>query len=159
KTTVTNDGSVTKPGVPNVPKDQSESENESWGDSGDDDSNDDDSVDVSNDNDDDVDIDADGDNEASDSERTNSDKDENPNLNPNDNEKEEYKEEYVCTLKNYEFTDDEEAYDELYKDVNVRLKDAEHEKEGKGDAEMTDTSRDDVSQEKSYDQVKDDAHV
>ncbi|GJY73924.1 hypothetical protein Tco_0478355 [Tanacetum coccineum] len=124
----------------------------------DDDSNDDDSDDVSND-DDDVDCDANGDNEASDSDRTNFDEDENPNLNQNDDEEEEYKEEYVRTPKNYEFTDDEEEYEELYKDVNVRLKDAKHEKEGKGDAEMTDVGRDDVSQKKSYEQVKDDAHV
>nr|GEY93007.1 hypothetical protein [Tanacetum cinerariifolium] len=47
----------------------------------------------------------------------------------------------------------------LYKDVNVRLKDAEHKEVGKGDAEMTDAVRDDVSQEKSYEQVKDDTHV
>ncbi|GKE94006.1 hypothetical protein Tco_1578861, partial [Tanacetum coccineum] len=123
-----------------------------------DDSNDDDSDDVSND-DDDVDIDADGDNEASDSERTDSDKDENPNLNQNDDEEEEYKEEYVRTPENYEFFDDKEECEELYKDVNVRLKDAEHKEEGKGDAKMTDVGRDDISQEKSYEQVKDDAHV
>ncbi|GJZ93293.1 hypothetical protein Tco_0665358 [Tanacetum coccineum] len=130
KTTVINEGTGTKPGVPNVPKDQSKSENKSWGDSGDDDSNDDDSTDVSNNDDDDVDSDVDGDNEASDSERTNSNEDENPNLNQNDDEKEEYEEEYI-----------------------------QHEKEGKGDAEMTDAGRDDVSQEKSYEQVEDDAHV
>ncbi|GKG32783.1 hypothetical protein Tco_0430293, partial [Tanacetum coccineum] len=57
-----------------------------------------------------------------------------------------------------EFSDDEE-YEELYKDMNVRLKDVEHEEEGKGDAEMTDAGRDDVSQEKSYEKVEDDAHV
>nr|GFC71710.1 hypothetical protein [Tanacetum cinerariifolium] len=45
------------------------------------------------------------------------------------------------------------------KDVNVRLKDAEHKEVGKGDAEMTDVVRDDVSQEKSHEQVKDDTHV
>nr|GEX58082.1 hypothetical protein [Tanacetum cinerariifolium] len=51
----------------------------------------------------------------------------------------------------------EEEYEELYKDMNVRLKDAKH--EGKGDAEMTGDGRDDVSQENSYEQVEDDAHV
>ncbi|GJV24147.1 hypothetical protein Tco_1376842 [Tanacetum coccineum] len=158
ETTGTNEGTSTIPRVPNILKYQSESENESWGDS-DDDSNDDDSDDVNNDDDDDVDNDADGDNEASDTERTDSDDDENPNLNQNNDEEEEYEEEYVRTPKNYEFSDDEEEYEELYKDVNVRLKDAEHEEDGKGDAEMTDTSRDDVSQEKSYEQVEDDAHV
>ncbi|GJU99661.1 hypothetical protein Tco_1328932, partial [Tanacetum coccineum] len=90
KTTGKNEGTDTKPGVPDVPKDQYESENEFWGNSKDDDSNDDDSDDVSNDDDDDVDSDADGDNEASDSEKTDSDKDENPNLNQNDDEEEEY---------------------------------------------------------------------
>ncbi|GJW78416.1 hypothetical protein Tco_0140098 [Tanacetum coccineum] len=69
-------------------------------------------------------------------------------------------EEYVHTPDNYKFIDDdEEEYEELYKDVNVRLKDAEHEQEGKGDAEMTDASHEDVSQEKSYEQVEDDAYV
>ncbi|GJZ81931.1 hypothetical protein Tco_0646925 [Tanacetum coccineum] len=119
KTTGTNEGTVTKPGLQ---------------------------------------IDADGDNEASDSEKTDSDEDENPNLNQNDDE-EEYEEEYVRTPKNNEFSDDDEEYDELYKDVNLRLKDVEHEEEGKRDAEMTDAGHDDVSQEKSYEQVKDDAYV
>ncbi|GJT48169.1 hypothetical protein Tco_0974326 [Tanacetum coccineum] len=142
-------------GVPDVPKYQYESKNESWEDSEDDNNTDDD-----NDDDDDVvDSDADGDNEASDSERTDSDEDENPNLNQNDDEQEEYKEEYVRTPDNYEFSDDDEEYEELYKDVNMRLKDVEHEEERKGDAEMTDAGRDDVSQEKSYEQVEDDSHV
>ncbi|GKD77420.1 hypothetical protein Tco_1340041, partial [Tanacetum coccineum] len=43
----------------------------------------------------------------------------NPNLNQNDDEKKEYEEEYVRTPSNYEFTDDDEEYEELYKDVNV----------------------------------------
>nr|GEV51310.1 hypothetical protein [Tanacetum cinerariifolium] len=55
-----------------------------------------------------------------------------------------YEEEYVRTLEKYESTDDEyehvdeEVYEELYKDVNVRLKDVEQGEEGKGDAEKTD---------------------
>ncbi|GKF36939.1 hypothetical protein Tco_0113697 [Tanacetum coccineum] len=120
------------------------------GDSKDDDSNDDDGDDVSND-DDDVDNDADGDNKASDSEKTNSDEDENPYLNLKDDKEEEY----VHTPENYEFTNDEEEYDELYKDVNVSLKDAEHEEEGKRGAEITDAGHD----ENLYEQVKDVAHV
>nr|GFA73464.1 hypothetical protein [Tanacetum cinerariifolium] len=52
----------------------------------------------------------------------------NPYLNLKDDEEEEYKEGYVHTPKNYEFTDDEEECDELYKDVNVRLYTAEFEK-------------------------------
>nr|GEY02712.1 hypothetical protein [Tanacetum cinerariifolium] len=95
----------------------------------DNDRNDDDSGDLSNDDDDDVDSDAGGDNEVSDSEKTNSDKDENP------------------------------KYEELYKDVNVRLKDAKHEEERKGDAKMTDAGRDDGTQQTTYEQVKDDEHL
>nr|GEW54484.1 integrase, catalytic region, zinc finger, CCHC-type, peptidase aspartic, catalytic [Tanacetum cinerariifolium] len=139
KTTSTNERNGTIRGVPDVPKYQSESENKSWGNREDGDSNDDESDDVNND--DDVDSDADDDNEASDSEKTNSDEDENPNLNQNDNDEDEDKyeeEEYVRTPDNYEFIDDEEEYEQLYKDVNVRLRDAKHGEEGKEDAEKTD---------------------
>ncbi|GJT51941.1 retrovirus-related pol polyprotein from transposon TNT 1-94 [Tanacetum coccineum] len=167
KTTSTNKGTGTKPGVPDVTKVQYESENKSWGDSGDDDSNNDE---INDDDDDDVDSDADCDNEASDSEKTDSDKDENPNLNQNDNEEEETQDdEYEHTPDYYVPTDEEtndeykefneEEYEELYKDVNVRLKDEEHEKEGKADAEMKNAGRDDVSREISYEQVEDDANV
>nr|GFB64507.1 hypothetical protein [Tanacetum cinerariifolium] len=80
---------------------------------------------------------------------TNSDDDENPTLNLKDDKKEEYKEEYeekyVHTLENYEFTDNEEEFEELYKDVNMRLKDPKHEEKGKGYAKMTDAGRDDVT--------------
>nr|GEU92506.1 hypothetical protein [Tanacetum cinerariifolium] len=66
-----------------------------------------------------------------------------PGVPDNDDEEKEYEEEYVRTRDNYEFTDDDEEYEELYKDVNVRLKDAEHEEERKGDVKMTDAGRDD----------------
>ncbi|GJQ97139.1 hypothetical protein Tco_0008278 [Tanacetum coccineum] len=130
----------------------------------DDDSNDDDSDDVnkddddvSNDDDDDANRDDDDDNDDSDSERTDSDEDENPTLNLKDDEEEEtHDDEYVHTPNYYVPTDeetndehkefDEEEYDELYKDVNVRSKDAEHEKEGKEDAEMTDDGREDKTE-------------
>ncbi|GJV56293.1 hypothetical protein Tco_1457298 [Tanacetum coccineum] len=132
KTSGTDEGTGTKPGVPSVPKYLSESENESWGDSGDDDDyNDDDSNEVTKDDDDEDD---------------------------NDDEEEEHEEEYVRTPDSFEFNDDEEEYDELYKDVDVKSLDAEREKEGKGDAEMTDADKN-VSQERSYEQVVDDAHV
>nr|GEU65580.1 hypothetical protein [Tanacetum cinerariifolium] len=151
KTTTTDKETGTIPGVPDVPKYHSESEKESWGNSKDDDRNDDDS------NDDD---DADGDKEVSDSEKTDSDEDENPNLNQNDDDEEEYKEEeYVHTLDNYEFTDDEEEYEELYKDVNVRLSYVEHGDEGKEDAEKNIAGHDAGTQETTYEQVKDDEHV
>ncbi|GJY94635.1 retrovirus-related pol polyprotein from transposon TNT 1-94 [Tanacetum coccineum] len=53
--------------------------------------------------------------------------------------------------------DDKEAkYEELYKDVNVRL--IEHDEHEKEDDEMTDVGRDDTQQTK-YEQVKDDEHV
>ncbi|GJX22816.1 hypothetical protein Tco_0227261 [Tanacetum coccineum] len=39
------------------------------------------------------------------------------------------------------------------------MKDAEHEEEGKGDAKMIDASRDDGTQQTTYEQVKDDEHV
>ncbi|GJU83006.1 hypothetical protein Tco_1285371 [Tanacetum coccineum] len=141
KTTGTDEGTGTKPGVLNVPKYLCESENESWGDSGDDERNDDDSDEVTKDDDDDVDSDVEDDKEASDSKKTDSDEDENPNLNQNDDEEEEYEEEYVRNLDRVEFTDDEE-YEELYKDVNIRLQATEHEEEEKEDEEMTDAGHD-----------------
>nr|GEW38087.1 hypothetical protein [Tanacetum cinerariifolium] len=47
----------------------------------------------------------------------------------------------------------------LYKDINVRLKDAEHEEEGKGDAEMTNVGCNDGTQQTTYEQFKDEEHV
>nr|GEX37339.1 hypothetical protein [Tanacetum cinerariifolium] len=134
KTTGTYEGTGTIPGVPDLPKYQSESDDESWDDIEDDD-NDDDSDDVSK-----------GDDDKADS---------------NDDE-EEHDEEYVQSLEKYESDDDkenidEEEYDDLYKDVDEKSLRAEHEKEGKGDAEMTDADQD-VSQEKSNEQVVEDAH-
>ncbi|GJU95179.1 hypothetical protein Tco_1319935 [Tanacetum coccineum] len=149
KKTSTSKGTGTKPGVPDVLKDQSKSENESWGDSGDDESNDEASKEVSDDDDGkDGESDDDSNDDASDDERTESDEDEIPDLNQNVNDKEEeYEEEYVHTPENYESTDDEtenveeEEYnridEELYKDVSVKLSVVEHDGEGKGDAEMT----------------------
>ncbi|GJX61751.1 hypothetical protein Tco_0294651 [Tanacetum coccineum] len=77
--------------------------------------------------------------------------------------------EYVRNPEIYELTNDEnehvdeEEYDRinevLYKDVKVELKDAKHGEKGKGDAEIPDACHDDVTQEKLYDQVEDDAHV
>ncbi|GKB87745.1 hypothetical protein Tco_0960017 [Tanacetum coccineum] len=100
-----------QPKVPDKSKDKTTSTDEGTvlGDS-DDDRNDDDSDYVTNDDDDNVDSHAGGGNEAS----------------------------VIRTPDSYGFIDDDEEYEELYKDVNVRLKDVEHEEEGKGDAEMTD---------------------
>ncbi|GJR71258.1 retrovirus-related pol polyprotein from transposon TNT 1-94 [Tanacetum coccineum] len=116
KTTCTDEGTGTKPGVPDVPKYQSESDDESRGNSKDDD------------------------NDANDSVMTNSDDDDNPYFTMKDYKEEEHDEEYVQSPEKYESDDDnenidEKEYDDLYKDV------------------------DDVSQEKSYEQVVEDAHV
>ncbi|GJR34397.1 retrotransposon protein, putative, ty1-copia subclass [Tanacetum coccineum] len=161
---------VSGSGVPDVPKYQSESDYKSWGDSEDDDNddnsedddNDDDSDDVNKGDDDKADSDDDG-NDALDSERTDSDDDENLSFTLKDYEEEEHDEEYVQSYEKYEFNDDnenmdEEEYDDLYKDVDVKSLRAEHEREGKSDAEMADADQD-VSQEKSYEQVVKDAHV
>ncbi|GJS62538.1 hypothetical protein Tco_0657322 [Tanacetum coccineum] len=174
KTAGTAEGTGTKPGVPNVPTYEFRSNNESKGDSQDDESNDVDSDDDndSDNKDDNSKNDDDGDSNADDNERTDSDSDEevNPNLNPKDDEEEETQDdEYVRTPNYYVPTNeesreenrefDEEEYDELYKDVNITLKDIELKKEGKGDAEMTDVGLKDISQEKTYEQVVDDAHM
>ncbi|GJW14190.1 hypothetical protein Tco_0018323 [Tanacetum coccineum] len=172
------EGIGTKPGVPDVPKYDSESKKESWGDSREEDYDDeDDTEDESNNdcNDDDNGNDDDGDNDDNNDdsidERTESDKDENPNLiqsnEEHEDEEEEYVDERVHTPKNHELTDEkdnakeenkEEKYDaeELYKDVNVNLR--------KEDVEMTDVDQGgedehNVSQESGFEQVEEDAHV
>ncbi|GKC13810.1 hypothetical protein Tco_1010592 [Tanacetum coccineum] len=53
----------------------------------------------------------------------------------------------------------DEEYDDLYKDINVRSKVAEHKEVGKGYVEMTDATRESGSQENSYEQVIEDAHM
>ncbi|GJT56427.1 retrovirus-related pol polyprotein from transposon TNT 1-94 [Tanacetum coccineum] len=110
KTSGTNEGISTKPGVPDVPKYHSESENESWGDSDDDESNDDKSDEVTKDDEEDEDG-----NDAHDSERTDSDDDdENPSFTLKDYDEEEHDEEYESD------DDKENVYKEedgdLYKD-------------------------------------------
>nr|GFB62105.1 hypothetical protein [Tanacetum cinerariifolium] len=136
-------------GAGSQPKVLDESEHKTTRDSGDDGSNDDDSDEVTKDDDkDDVESDAYKDKEASDNEKTDYDEDENLNVNQNDDEEEEHEEECVRTPNSFEFNDDEEEYNELYKDVDVKWLDAECEKERKGDAEMTDVVKND-SQERS----------
>ncbi|GJR40561.1 hypothetical protein Tco_1216245 [Tanacetum coccineum] len=130
--------------VPDVPKDQSESKNESWGESRDDNDSNYDSDDVSDDDGTNDDSDDDGGDNDNDNKRTESDEDKNPNLNQNDDDKEEdYEDEYMHTPSSNESTDDENEHvdeeeyaridNELYKDVNVELKDVKHGKEGKRD--------------------------
>ncbi|GJZ07259.1 hypothetical protein Tco_0541052 [Tanacetum coccineum] len=136
------EGTGTKPGVPDVPKYDSKSEKESWGDSGEEDDDDeDDSEDESDDDNNDDDAD-------------NDDNDDNGDNDDNDDDKE--KEECVD-----EFTDEEDNADnvkeetkeeiddaeELYRDVNMNLR--------KEDVEMTDAhqggaDQHNVSQESGF---------
>ncbi|GKD49805.1 hypothetical protein Tco_1278781 [Tanacetum coccineum] len=108
-------------------------------DSQDDESNDDDD-DNDSDNKDDESKDDDGNFDAGDNERFDSDDDdENPSFTLKDYDEEEYD-------KEYEFDDDyenvyEEEDDDLYKDVDVRSLGAKHDKERKGDEEMTDADQ------------------
>nr|GEV75443.1 hypothetical protein [Tanacetum cinerariifolium] len=125
----TSKGTILKPGVPDVFKgDSSESEYESWGDN----------CDEANVQDDE---DSDDKPQHDDDERTDF---KNQEIN---NDEEETEDEFVHTPPNYVPTDDEtndesnnvdeEEYDridkELYSDVDIRLKDSEHEDEGKDD--------------------------
>ncbi|GKC56524.1 hypothetical protein Tco_1084122, partial [Tanacetum coccineum] len=57
--------------------------------------------------------------------------------------KEEKEEEYVCTPDSFKFNNDDEEYEELYTNVNVRLTYTEHEEQGKEDEEITNAGRDD----------------
>ncbi|GJY26226.1 hypothetical protein Tco_0400952 [Tanacetum coccineum] len=167
KTSGANKGTGTKPGVPDVPKYDSESDKESWGDSGEEDDDDEDDTeddegnddgDDSDGNDDDDDNDGDDDDDDDgDQERTDSDRDEIPNLNQFNEEHEEEEEENVDEFTDKE--DNEEESDdgeELYKDVNVNLR--------KEDVEMTDADQGgadqhNVSQESGFEQEEEDAHV
>ncbi|GKB34909.1 hypothetical protein Tco_0879851, partial [Tanacetum coccineum] len=164
KSSNTNEGTCVKPKVPYVSNvDSSESDNELYGDSDDDNESDDNDNEGNKNNDD-------SGNGTHDSERTDSNEEENPNLNLNVDEEEEIQEEEYVHTTDYsiptdEETDDEnmefddEEYDDLYKDVNVRSKVSKHEEVGKGDVEMTDATHESGSQEKSYEQVVEDAHV
>ncbi|GJX81380.1 hypothetical protein Tco_0330861 [Tanacetum coccineum] len=175
----TNKGTGTKPGVPDVPKYDSESEKESWGDNGeeeddeedfkdksDDDKGNNDDDDKGNDHDDDDkgnkdDGNNDDNDDDSDDKRTELDRDENSNLNQSNEEHEEEEEEYaderLHTPKNHELTDEED---------NAKKENEEEEDDAKElyrdinvnlrkeDVEMTDADQGDgdqhnVSQESS----------
>ncbi|GJX09384.1 hypothetical protein Tco_0199243 [Tanacetum coccineum] len=131
------EGTGLKPGVPDVFKtDSSKSEYESWGDSGDEANVQGDDEDVQ---------DSDDDPQQANDERTDSENQEtNDDEEESDNEFVHTPEDYVPTNDeaNYETKDvDEEEYErigeEVYGDVNVRLIDAEHNDEEKGDADVT----------------------
>ncbi|GJW92244.1 retrovirus-related pol polyprotein from transposon TNT 1-94, partial [Tanacetum coccineum] len=146
KTSSTDEGIGTKPGVPSVPTYDSESENKSWGDSEDD--NDDDSDDDSKGDDDKADSDDDGNSDANDNERTDSDDDdENPSFTLKDCDEEEHNDKYESDDDNENVFEEED--DDLYKDVDVRSLGAEQEQERKGDEEMTNNDQN-VSQESKF---------
>ncbi|GJU70321.1 hypothetical protein Tco_1256580 [Tanacetum coccineum] len=159
KTSSTDEGTGTKLGVPDVPTYDFESENESCGDS-EDDNNDDSNDDSDDDNkgdDNKADSDNDGNSDADDNERTYSDDDDdNSSFTLKDYDEEEHDDEYETDDHNENVFEEED--DDLYKDVDVRSLGAEQEKERKGNEEMTDDDQN-VSQEKSYEQVVEDAHV
>ncbi|GKE49997.1 hypothetical protein Tco_1481255 [Tanacetum coccineum] len=152
-------------GVPDVPEYQSESDDESWGDSeddnddlndDDDDDNDDNNDDVSKGDDDKDDNDNDG-SDAHNSEMTDlGDDDESPSFTLKDYDKEEHDDEYESDDDNENVFEEED--DDLYKDVDVRSLGAEPEQERKSDEEIT-VGDQNVSQEKSYEQVVKDEHV
>ncbi|GJY46303.1 hypothetical protein Tco_0435366, partial [Tanacetum coccineum] len=155
----TSKGTGVKLGVPDVLKaNSSDSNNELWGYSEDesDDINDDDNDDDKANDDDSKNEDDDG-NDGHDSERTDSDDDDaNPSFTLKDYNEKEHDEEYESDDDNENLYEEED--DDLYKDVDMRSLGAEYEKERKCDEEMTDADQN-VSQEKSYEQVVEDAHV
>ncbi|GJZ08094.1 hypothetical protein Tco_0542377 [Tanacetum coccineum] len=85
------------------------------------------------------------------------DDDENPSFTLKDYDEEEHDEEYESD-DDYENMFEKEDDDDLYKDVDVGSLGTDHEKERKGDEEMTDGDKN-VSQELTYEQVVEDAHV
>ncbi|GJV91367.1 hypothetical protein Tco_1539180 [Tanacetum coccineum] len=158
KTSGTNEGTGTIPGVLDVPKYQSESDDESWGNSkdhNDDNSEDGNDDDVSKGDDDKVDSNDDDGDEAHDSERTDSDDDdENPPFTLKDYNEEEHDEEYEYDDDNENVFEEEDDDDDLYKDVYVRSLGTEHEKERKfvEDAHVTftDSQKTDDSKQSSF---------
>ncbi|GKB26489.1 hypothetical protein Tco_0865890 [Tanacetum coccineum] len=124
---VTYEGTGTKPGVPDVPKYDSNSDKETWGDSKEEDNDDEDDTEDDEGNDDDNDDNSD--NDETDSDRTESDRINILVLNQSTTEYYEEEEEKVDDEEKLEKEDDE-VTKELYKDVNVNL--------GNEDTDMTD---------------------
>ncbi|GKC74630.1 hypothetical protein Tco_1120513 [Tanacetum coccineum] len=136
----------TKPGVPDVPKYDSESKKESWGDSGEEDDDDDE-----DESDDDKGNDDDGDNDENDDDSD----DERTEVHTTD-KYELTDEEDNANYAKEENVDEEDDAEELYRDINVNLR--------KEDVEMTDVDQGgvdqhNVSQESGFEQVEEDAHV
>ncbi|GKE52437.1 hypothetical protein Tco_1487593 [Tanacetum coccineum] len=151
------DGTDLESRVPDEQQRKTSGTNEGTNDN-DDDSEDDNDDDVSKGDGDKADNNDDDGNEAHDSKRTDSDDDdENPPFTLKDYNEEKHDEKYEYDDDN-ENVFEEEDDDDLYKDVDVRSLGTEHEKERKGDEEMTDADQN-VSQEQPYEQVLEDAHV
>ncbi|GJX04596.1 hypothetical protein Tco_0190512 [Tanacetum coccineum] len=144
----TNEGTGTKPGVPDVPKYDSKSKKKSWGDSGEEDDDDyEDESDDDNNNDDcdyNDDEDKNDDDDEADSDRTESDRSKIPDLKENVNNAKEENEEK------------QEYAEELYRDVNVNLREEEVEMT---EADQGGTYQHNVSQQSGFEQVEEDAHV
>ncbi|GKD09062.1 hypothetical protein Tco_1188747, partial [Tanacetum coccineum] len=136
----TDEGTGTKPGVPDVPKYESESDKESWGDSGEEDDDDEDDIedDEGNDDDDSNENDDDDDNDE------------------REKEEEENVDEFTNKEDDKENKEESDDGEELYKDVNVNLR--------QEDVEMTDANQGgsdqhNVSQESGFEQEEEYAHV
>ncbi|GJV44427.1 hypothetical protein Tco_1428963 [Tanacetum coccineum] len=115
----------------------------------------DDNDDDSKCNDDKADSDDDGNSDADDNERTDSDDDDgNPSFTLKDYDKKEHEEEYESD-DDYENMFEEED-DDLYKDVNVRSLGAEHERETKGNEEMTNADQNKTESSKQSSSVSSD---
>nr|GEV94245.1 hypothetical protein [Tanacetum cinerariifolium] len=152
KTSNIDEGTSTKPGVLDIPTYDSVSKNESWGDS------EDEHHDDSKGDDDKADTDDDANSDADDNERTDSDDDddENPSFTLKDYDNEKHDEEYESDDDDKNMFEEEDV--NLYKDVDMRSLGAKHKQEWKGDEQMTDADQN-VSQEKSYEQVIKYEHV
>ncbi|GJT83000.1 hypothetical protein Tco_1057342 [Tanacetum coccineum] len=144
KTSGADEGTGTKPGVPDVPIYESKSEKESWGDSEDDENNFDD---ISDEGDDDNDGNSGNDDD---------DNDEQEGDDTNDDDEDTDKEEKIDDEETMYDDEKDEVTKELYKDVKVNL--------GNEDTEMTNADQgaleqQNVSQEPGFEQVEEDAHV
>ncbi|GJR25146.1 hypothetical protein Tco_0973673 [Tanacetum coccineum] len=150
KSSGTDEGTGTIPGVPDVPIYESESEKESWGDNEDED-NENDSDDLSDEGDD-----TNDDDEETDSDRTESDRIKIPILDQSTTEYYEEEEENIDDEEMMYDDEDDEVTKELYDDVNANL--------GYEDTKMTNadqgaSEQQNVSQESGFEQVEEDAHV
>ncbi|GJX22380.1 hypothetical protein Tco_0226825 [Tanacetum coccineum] len=149
KTSGTDEGTGTKPGVPDVPIYESESKKESWGDSEDEDEDDEnDSNDISDDTNDD--------DEETDSDRTKSDRIKIPILDQSTIKYYEGEEEKLDDEEMMNDDEDDEVTKEFYEDVNVNL--------GNKDTKMTNADQgaleqQNVPQESRFEQVEEDAHL